>query len=417
MTISETTQPTTAYVWVWLPEATEPVVAGRLDLTDRGVYAFTYGRNYSTHPGRIPLYLPELPLVTGRQDPPTGFDIAGALSDAGPDSWGRRVVLAKHLGHLDRDSNVDDLNRITYFLESGSDRIGALDFQTSATTYEPRLADHAATLDELAEAAERIQQGIPLSHALEQALLRGTSIGGARPKALIDDNGRQLIAKFSSTNDVFPMVKAEAVAMDLARRAGVNAAQSRVATAAGKDVLLVERFDRTPAGGRRLMISALTILERPEILAHRATYSELAEEIRKRFTDHEQTQRELFTRIVVNIAVGNTDDHLRNHAAFWDGTDLTLTPAYDIAPQPRSTPETNQAIGISRPDQRESLLANARAAAPDFQLTSNDADEIIDHVVDTIRSEWDKAADEARLTALEKNQLWGRQILNEYIFS
>lgn len=417
MTPSEQGQPTTAFVWIWLPDAREPVVAGRLDLGDGGTYTFAYGQSYLNAPGSIPLYLPDLPLTAGRQAPPPGMEIAGSISDAGPDSWGQRVVLAKHHGHLNRESDVGDLNRITYFLESGSDRIGALDFQTSPTEYTPRVSGHATTLDELATAAERIQEGVHLSRALEEALLRGTSIGGARPKALIDDDGRQLIAKFSSTTDVFPMVKAEAVAMDLARRAGVNAAESTVTTAAGKDVLLVERFDRTSTGGRRLMVSALTILERPEMLAHRATYSELAEAIRKRFAGHQQAQRELFTRLVVNIAVGNTDDHLRNHAAFWDGVDLTLTPAYDIAPQPRSTPEANQAIGIGRDGRRESRLALARTSAADFQLTDGDAAEIIDHVIDTVRSEWHDAAERARLTSVEKSRLWGRQILNEWIFT
>ena len=78
---------------------------------------------------------------------------------------------------------------LTYLLESGSDRIGALDFQASATEYVPRALDHA-TLDELAEAAERVEQGIPLSPELDQALLHGSSVGGARPKALLDDGGR-----------------------------------------------------------------------------------------------------------------------------------------------------------------------------------------------------------------------------------
>ena len=145
---------------------------------------------------------------------------------------------------------------------------------------------------------------------------------GARPKALIADGDRGAIAKFSSSTDPYPVVKAEYMAMELARRAGIDVAAVELAKALGREVLMVRRFDRTPAGARRMTVSALTILERHD--AHRisgrhATYAELAHRIRARFTDADSTLRELFSRIVFNILVSNTDDHPGNHSAFWDG--------------------------------------------------------------------------------------------------
>jgi len=123
------------------------------------------------------------------------------------------------------------------------------------------------------QAAERLEAGEPFSPYLDAALLRGSSIGGARPKALLDDNGRRLIAKFSSSTDPYPVVKAEAVAMELARRVGINVAGTAVVECLGRDVLLVDRFDRTGvAGERRMMVSALTLLELDEMMARYATY-------------------------------------------------------------------------------------------------------------------------------------------------
>jgi serine/threonine-protein kinase HipA len=408
-----TSEPAEALVWAWLPGASEPVAAGRLETSGEIVY-FTYGRSYLDRFGAIPLYLPELPLRQGRIRPPDGLTVAGCIRDAGPDAWGQRVVLQRRSGPLTAGSDTGDLGLLTYLLESGSDRIGALDFQASATAYEPRASD--ATLDEMVTAAERLEAGLPLPPLLATALLHGTSVGGARPKVLLNDGDRRLIAKLSSRSDPYPVVKAEAVAMELARRVGLDAARTEVAEALGHDVLLVDRFDR-PEGGRhrRMLVSALTILNLDVMMARYATYYDLADAIRSRFAEPRQALRELFSRIIFNICVSNTDDHARNHAAFWDGKILTLTPAYDICPQPRSGGEATQSMAIRRDGYRYSQLAGCVAAAADTYLLSKaEAKGIINHQVDTIRTEWDEAADVARLTSVERDRLWGRQILNPY---
>jgi serine/threonine-protein kinase HipA len=407
-----TSEPPETFVWAWLPGASDPVVAGRLETSGEVVY-FTYGRSYLDRPGAIPLYLPELPLRPGRIRPPDGLAVPGCIRDAGPDAWGQRVILQRRSGRLTADSDTGDLSLLTYLLESGSDRIGALDFQTSATSYQARTSE--ATLDELVTAADRLEDGLPLPPALESALLHGTSVGGARPKVLLNDGDRKLIAKLSSRSDPYPVVKAEAVAMELARRVGLEVALTEVTEVLGHDVLLVDRFDR-PGGGRqrRMLVSALTILNLDVMMARYATYYDLADAIRNRFTQPRRSLRELFSRITFNICVSNTDDHARNHAAFWDGQALALTPAYDICPQPRSGGEATQAMAIRRDGYRFSQLAGCVAASDTYLLSRSEAQDIIDHQVATIRSEWDEAADVARLTLVERDRLWGKQILNPY---
>lgn len=307
-----------------------------------------------------------------------------------------------------------EATKLTYLLESGSDRIGALDFQRSATTYVPRTED--ATLDELHAAAQALDRG-ELSGVLSDAFVHGTSVGGARPKVLVRDGDTHWIAKLSTSTDPYPVVRAEAVAMSLARRVGIETPRSRLTTSLGRDVLLIERFDRPGGGCRRLMVSALTMLGFGDFLGARySSYVEVLDVLRRHGRDGATAARALFERIVFNIAIGNTDDHARNHAAFWDGHELELTPAYDLCPQLRSGTEACQAMDITGDGLRDSRFATCVLAAPFYGLTAGQAREIIDTQVAGIRAAWDAAADEARLTAADRSSLWGRQILNPFAF-
>ncbi|GAC1321530.1 MAG: HipA domain-containing protein [Acidimicrobiales bacterium] len=397
---------------MWLPGATEPVVAGRLEQGAETI-DFNYGRSYLARDDRISLFEPELPLVRGRIRPRGNLVVAGAIRDAGPDAWGQRIILRRLTGSAGRDADVDQLGLLTYLLEGGSDRIGGLDFQTRPDVYEPRTS--GGTLVEMVTATAQFVSGEELSPDVSRALLAGSSVGGARPKVLLDDGGRKLIAKFSQDGDPYPVVKAEGVAMALASRVGLNVAGVEVLRCLGRDVLLVERFDRpaTP-GHRRLMVSAMTILGVDEWGAIHAGYWELADAIRAQFSNVDDTLRELFSRITFNICVGNTDDHARNHAAFWDGVMLALTPAYDVCPQRRSGQEAQQALAIRPDGWRYSQLAGCLDAAPVYHLNRREAWDIIDHQISTITSAWTDEADRARLTVAERKAMWNTQILNPY---
>ena len=150
-------------------------------------------------------------------------------------------------------------------------------------------------------------------------------------------------------------------------------------------------------------------------MARYASYEVLAEVIRHRFEDPKQTLEELFARIVFNILCGNTDDHARNHAAFWNGKTLRLTPAYDICPQPRTGYEATQAMLISG-DNRLSKLKSCLNAAAHFLLTQAEAKVIFDEQLDAIKRNWEQTCDEAHLSIVDRQLLWGRQFLNPFAF-
>ena len=245
---------TEAYVWIWLPGHLEPVVAGRIEFDGR-LYVFNYGQSFLGRKGKIPIYLPELPLQRGAIHPNPPLVMAGSLRDGAPDAWGRRVIINRLTGRRGHAANDIELDELTFMLHSGSDRIGALDFQKSAEIYAPRELENA-TIEELLEAAECVDRGEPIPFALEKALFHGSSLGGARPKALIQDGNDKFIAKFSASNDTYAVVKAEFIAMRLASVAGnLNVAPVRLTKASGKDVLLVKRFDRDRTDGRKHAVS------------------------------------------------------------------------------------------------------------------------------------------------------------------
>ncbi len=316
---------------MWLPGATEPVVAGAAT-QDGGEVRFTYARSYLRRADAVMLQPEGLPLQPGIQRPPIGLDAHGVIRDAAPDSWGMQVLLRRLVGVGARDTN--ELSLLTYLTESGSNRIGALDFQASPADYVPR--DTHGSLAEMVEAGDRLARGLPFSVEVDDALTYGSAVGGARPKALLVDDGptgrRELIAKFSVSTDAHPWMQAEAVGMELARRCGVEVPATTLTRAAGRDVLLVERFDRPGDGTRRSVLSGLTLLGLHELAARHGSYVDLVEQIRLRFVAPDATLGELFTRVVVNVLIGNTDDHPRNVAAFWDGRHLELAPAYDVLP-------------------------------------------------------------------------------------
>lgn len=388
------------------------MVAGRLERLADGRLLFNYGRSYLERADAIALEAVELPLQPGRFEPARPMIMPSVIRDASPDSWGRRVIMYQRTGA------AVDPDELDYLLLSGSDRIGALDFQASATDYVPRGQGNAS-LDELMSASELIDRGVPLTPALELALRHGTAIGGARPKALIDEPGRKWIAKFSASNDISDVIRAEYVAMRMAARCGLNVARVELRETLGKLVLLIERFDREPDGEggwrRRAMESALTMLRLDEMEARYASYETLAETVRRRFDRPRETLHELFARLTFNILCGNTDDHARNHAAFWDGNMLSLTPAYDICPQPRTGQVAGQAMLIAG-ERNDSRLALCLEAAPAFQLGEAEARAVVRRQIETIRSAWDELCDEAGMKRADRDGMWGRQFLNPYAF-
>ena len=407
MTISKYHNADNCYAWIWLPGETSPVTAGKL-VYKNAKYSFTYGQHYRQLERAISFSPFELPLKAGTFTPPGISPMHSPLRDASPDAWGRRLIQYQHPDIIP--------NEIDYLLLSGSDRVGALDFQSSPDHYEARGQSHP-TLDCIPQFADIAEKENDITKTLAPLLLHGTSIGGARPKCFIEYQQATHIAKFSLSTDLYPIIKAESIAMQLAKHIGLDAATTCFHHVLDRDVLLIKRFDRkqTPSGAtRNFMLSALSLLQLDEMEARYASYIDLAHIIRQHFTSPTKTLKELFQRLVFNILIGNTDDHARNHAAFWDGKALTLTPAYDLCPQLRAGQEATQAMAINGNEGNFSTLSNALSVCHHFLLETNTAKNLIQRQIDLLESHWLEMCESVSLSNREKNQLWGTVIRSEY---
>ncbi len=398
------------YVWICLPGETAPVVCGRVAATDNtleAVHRFIYGRSYRELGSAIPLIPHTLPLRAGEQ--PSRRGLHGVLRDAAPDAWGRRVLMYRLQMAVERAEK--ELTEIDYLL-AGNSAPGALHFQTREDIHEPKN-ESTVNIEQLMNAAGAVEQGLPLSPDLEQALLHGTSIGGARPKASMrGEDDSPLIAKFSSTTDIHPVVRLEALGLSMARIVGIDIVESKLISVMNKDVLLIKRFDcESKSVLRHHFFSALTALELDEMEARYASYPDLADYLRRYAESPIEQCRELFRRMLFNIMIGNTDDHARNHAFFWDGRFIKLTPAYDVCVIPRIGLEASQAMEVGKQGKR-ATLANALSNCGRFGLSTMEAREMSDEMEEAIRENWRRCYDKVKITSRLAEQLWERVVLS-----
>ncbi|MBK6674296.1 MAG: HipA domain-containing protein [Proteobacteria bacterium] len=261
----------------------------------------------------------------------------GALRDAGPDYWGRRVI-EKHAG-------IATLDELDYLLQSPDDRAGALGFGLNVEPPAPKREFNRtlelARLQELADELLRdeIEPGNRDLVQVQDLLLLGTAMGGARPKAVVEDGDALWIAKFNRSDDHWNQARVEHAMLRLAHECGLDVARSRVTQVGARDALLVQRFDRVKSESgyfRARMLSALTLLRAGDshLDRERWSYLVLVEELRRLCENAESDARELFRRMVFNALISNTDDHPRNHAVIAPGARWRLSPAYDLTPSP-----------------------------------------------------------------------------------
>ena len=391
-----------------MPGEYKPVVCGKLK-GDNTLFTFVYGRSYLERSDAIALDPVELPLQESIFSPSFG-ETHNAIRDSAPDAWGRRVLLYRSGGH--------SLSELDYLLQAGSDRIGALDVTLEPTDYGAVHTNLHSSVEDLLNAAQSVEAGKPLPESLGNALLHGSSVGGARPKSLLNDKKNKWIAKFSSTTDYYPVVRSEYAAMWLAGQCGIDIPATVLLKELGKDVLLVKRFDRERCKGqwcRRFLVSGLTALQLHETEAALASYPDLASFIRRSGKDYPAGAQQLYRRMVFNILIGNTDDHARNHAFFWDGHNYSLTPAYDICPMMRVGQTANQAMIIGE-NGRESTLRNALSLSDQFGLSSADAKMINEELTELVEEKWDEAAERGALTKHESTLLQQATILSPACF-
>jgi serine/threonine-protein kinase HipA len=328
------------FVYITLPGQVSPVTAGKLVLTKnaRGdaLGRFIHGRSYLKNPEAVEIDPVELKLSERIYETARLNGIFGALRDAGPDSWGRRVI-EKHAGK-------PQLGELDYLLESPDDRAGALGFGLNQAPPAPRRKfNRTIDLEKLQTLADALVADElpddPQAQQVQDLMLLATSMGGARPKAVVQDEDGLWVAKFNRPDDRWNNTRVEHAMLRLARECGIATAESRIATVGRKDVLLIKRFDRerTAKGYTRArMVSGLTILwaeEAPEMRA-RWSYVLLVEELRRIVAEPKKDARELFRRLCFNALISNIDDHPRNHAVIAKAKDWKLSPAYDLTPSP-----------------------------------------------------------------------------------
>lgn len=382
-------------VFIHLHGETEAVPAGRLRLIEQGLQvrasSFAYGRRYVARVNALPVDPVSLPLDSDGNDeervPAAGLSLFGALRDATPDAWGRRVIENR------LRAPPNGLPESVYLDHAGPHRAGALDVRESPTSVPasgvlPALVD----LEHLLDAAARIEEGEPVPAHLDAFFAGGPSVGGARPKAVVTFDGTQWIAKFPARNDRFNVPLIECATLELARAAGLCVPRTHLQRLAdGRIVMLIERFDREPLEhgmGRRHMVSALTLLALYAQDSPDSSYAAMSDAMGVYGVSGQiaPDRAELFARMVFNILVSNDDDHLRNHAFLHDanGDGWRLSPLYDVVPKPQVAHERYLHLSIG-PQGRHARLDNALAGAGRFGLLPPAAARIIDRIVRVAR--------------------------------
>lgn len=385
------------FVYLQLPETFETVTAGRyqIDAQDGApVGRFVYGRSYRENANAVPLDPFELPVVARTFETAKMGGIFGALRDASPDTWGRRII--------ERQLGRSGLSEMDYLLHSPEDRAGALSFGLNVEPPAPaRRFNRVLQLELLLREADRyIRDAAPASSVdsavaeqVEALLHPGTSLGGARPKNVVEDDDGLWVAKFPHPDDRWNFPRVEAATLALARECGLQVAESRLQSVAGRDVLLVKRFDRVKSADgylRHRMVSALTVLRAED--SHRDrdrwSYALLADELKRWSHRPDDDLRELFRRMVFSALISSTDDHPRNHALIAPGRSFELSPAYDLIPMPHISTERRDLAMIIGHFGRYANRSNLVSAAGAFRLPQEEAESVFDEMAERVRNRW-----------------------------
>jgi serine/threonine-protein kinase HipA len=354
------------YLWLLMrPQA--PVLVGELNLvrSTQGV-SLRYTDEWIARGFALS---EDLPLLDSEFLPAERATAVGSVDDARPDRWGERVIR-----FVDKPQRLSILE---YLYFAGDDRFGALGVSTSPERYAPRRLGPLPTLanaNEVHELIRKIQSNEPVPDAKKRLIAPGVTMGGARPKALLEIEGAQWVVKFGDGDPTdAPLV--EHATMTLAQKAGIRVAATMPVRLTHGHAVAIKRFDRD--GDSR--IHCLTAFVALRAAADRYGYPELAQLLRRRgVTDGDEyvvQMQELFRRMVFNVLIDNTDDHEKNHAVLLtDAQQYALSPAYDVLP-------SGQALGFQQmrvgEDEADSTMVNALSMARMFSL---DKDKAVDEI-------------------------------------
>jgi serine/threonine-protein kinase HipA len=347
----------------WLADVQAPQRIGTLSLQDqRRKVALSYDPAWLASPRGFALS-EDLPLQAGLMLPAERDTAVGAVDDARPDQWGERVIRL-----IERPAR---LSLLEYLYFAGDDRFGALGVSLHAETYAPAPTAAKPTFEGLADmhqAVQRVMAGDAVNEQQRRLLQPGVSMGGARPKSLMQIDGASWVVKFAERGELdSPLI--EHASMQLARRCGIHTADTLALPLPQGHAVAVKRFDR--AGGQRLHVLSAHVALRAA--GETMGYPELAQLIR-RLGHPDQVraqQQELFRRMVFNILIDNTDDHEKNHALVrGEHGFYALSPAFDVLPAAQGLGYQQMRVGAMG---HESSMANALSEARAFGLTEAQA--------------------------------------------
>jgi serine/threonine-protein kinase HipA len=394
------------YVFVYPSGSNTALPAGLLEHdSEANVGHFEYGQRYQQRKEAIPLDPVNLPLGVLPDPVITNGGLYGVMRDSAPDFWGRQVIASQMACPAEAISEID------FLLAANATRVGNLDFREQLDASESPLAlPQLQDLEQLMEAADRIDRGQAVEASQLQLLRQGSSLGGARPKCTVELDGALWLAKFSASRDQANYPAIEYGVMQLARRCGLNVPELRLMNVGQKQVFLIRRFDREKADGvwlRQGFLSSLSLCNWDERDWNRWSYLRVAERIRQHSETPSADLLELFLRIAFNILVRNTDDHPRNHGFLITGNHLRLSPLYDVVPSfARRGVGSSFALAMEIGDLgRQATLENLRTAVAAFGLKPKDADEQLATLRQSVR-QWrdclgEHGVDDATLHLLE----------------
>jgi serine/threonine-protein kinase HipA len=378
------------YVYTQLPDTFEWVPCASLKVKEVGAGAFqgtfTYGKRYLARPNVVELDPYHLKLT----DKPLLFSklkgIPGALRDASPDAWGRRVIQAR----LEREEA--DISEMEYLLNGPDDGAGSLRFGLSVQppgSAKPFNRTHQ--LEALVNAAEQLEETGKLPYEVLEDLEPGTSMGGARPKVTVEDGHSIYLAKLPEKQDKHNMQRIEYATLELARAAGLRVCGTRMESVGKAEALMLLRFDRewnadAKSYARHGLVSGLTVLDAEDGYTGRDRWSYLllADEIRRWSVKPEVDQLELFRRMVFNAMVTNNDDHPRNHAMLRTPGGWRLSPAYDIVPVPLISMERRDLALEAGRHGRVASVYNLLSECGTFGLSLDEAKQVIGQMQVTV---------------------------------
>jgi serine/threonine-protein kinase HipA len=393
------------YVWIWLPGQQSPTLCGRL-FWDGAQAQFAYVRSYTENRTAISVH-PDWPLdePPGHKHGPADDDaLPPVFLDVAPGAWGEYAI---------RKLGGRSLNAFEYLIHPAADRIGAFEFSE-----DPRTSPLAETpmaeeqIDQLRAVISAIEKDEDLPKQLRLVWRHGTTVGGRWPKAgVIDNDGVYWLLKFGSRlHHKEHQPRIEALGLSLAKACGIAVPEFRLEQNDVQPMLWVRRFDRLNDGKRRHMLSVRSLMALSERDAlDRASYPVVGAALRRMAQDPGDVAA-WFDRMILNIVIGNTDDHALNHLFFWDGERLSLAPAFDVEPQIEEVLQHAMRIG---PAGGQGTIDNALASVAEYGLTKGEAEDRIRRVVGCVQEAWRPLAAQCGVRAEQVRGLESAAILGK----